>query len=64
MAYGHKITRIGNGHYRLSWTVDRKVTGSRLRYPTTTTRDTDSEGALRFAKKWALAAPLELTAKS
>lgn len=62
MAYGHSIKRIGNDHYRLSWTIDRKAAGSRLRFPTTTTRDTDSVGALRFAKKWELRVPEELKA--
>lgn len=60
MAYGHSIKRIEKDHYRLSWTIDRKVKGSRLRHPTTTTRNTDAAGALRFAKKWELAIPAEL----
>jgi hypothetical protein len=64
MAYGHHIKRIGNDHYRLSWTIDRKVAGSRLRFPTTTTRDTDSAGALRFVKKWKLDIPDELKAEA
>ena len=61
MAYGHSIKRIGTDHYRLSWTIDRKVAGKRLRFPTTTTRDTDAAGAVRFAKKWKLDIPEELT---
>ena len=64
MAYGHSIKRIENDHYRLSWTLDRKVSGSRLRFPTTTTRDTDAAGALRFAKKWKLDLPAELNTQS
>jgi hypothetical protein len=51
-AYGHRIQRIGSDHYRLSWTFDTKIAGSRLRWPRTITRDTDEAGALRFAEKW------------
>jgi hypothetical protein len=56
-SYGHGIERIGPGHYRLRWTVDRRYAGSRLRFPTSTNRDTDIEGAERFAKKWGLTVP-------
>jgi hypothetical protein len=55
----HAIQRIGPDHYRLSWTVDRYVRGSRLRFPTTSTRDTDLAGAIRFAKKWEIDPPAE-----
>jgi hypothetical protein len=51
-SYGHAIKRFGCEHYRLSWTVDRYYEGSRLRYPTRITRDTDRAGAKRFADKW------------
>ncbi len=57
--YGHSLRKIGRGQYRMSWTSDRKVGGSRLRYPTTSTRDTDLEGAIRFTKKWGLSSPQE-----
>jgi hypothetical protein len=53
-SYRHKIQRIASDHYRLYWTVDRSVSGSRLRFPTTTSRDTDEAGAARFAKRWNL----------
>jgi hypothetical protein len=53
-SYGHSVRRIGHDHYRLHWTVDRYVSGSRLRFPTNYTRDTDTAGALRFAKRWGL----------
>jgi len=43
--------------YRLSWSFDVKLQGSRLRWPRTMTRDTDEAGALRFAKKWNIAMP-------
>lgn len=56
-AYAHEIKYIGPGHYRLSWTFDTKVKGSRLRFPRTITRETDKDGAERFAKKWGLSAP-------
>lgn len=58
-AYGHDYRRIGWDHYRLSWTIDRKYSGSRLRFPTSYSRDTDLAGAKRFAKKWELQMPEE-----
>lgn len=51
---GHSVRLIGPGHYRLFWTVDRYISGSRLRFPTTYTRDTDFDGAMRFVKRWKL----------
>lgn len=51
---GHKIRNLGSGSYRLEWVVDRYYSGSRLRHPTGFTRDTDLEGAKRFAKRWGL----------
>jgi hypothetical protein len=51
-SYAHSIQRIGPDHYRLSWAVDRYYAGSRLRFPRTDWRDTDTAGAKRFAKKW------------
>lgn len=61
-AYGHRIRRIAHDHYRLSWTVDRKYVGSRLRFPTGYSRDTDEAGAIRFARKWDVRMPaLDLT---
>ena len=56
-AYSHSIKRILGHQYRLSWSFDTKVAGSRLRYERTITRDTDFAGAVRFAKKWDLRAP-------
>jgi hypothetical protein len=53
----HSIRDLGGGLYRLSWTVDRKYPGSRLRYPRRCTRDTDLKGARGFAKRWGLVAP-------
>lgn len=52
--YNHHVRYIGWGLWRMSWTYDTKVSGSRLRFPRTITRDTDFEGATRFAKKWGL----------
>ena len=56
-SYGHKIQRIGYGGYRLYWTVDRYYAGSRLRFPTGSSRDTDEAGAIRFAKKHGIEVP-------
>lgn len=56
-AYGHRIKRIGFDHYRLSWTCDRYYSDSRLRYPTSSRRDTDEAGARRFCKKHGLTMP-------
>lgn len=47
-SYNHRIEKLAFGGYRISWTVD--FHGGRLRY----TRDTDEDGAKRFAKKWGI----------
>lgn len=51
---GHRIRFIafGGGYYQLSWIVDRKYRGRRLRFPHGQTRDTDERGARRFARRW------------
>lgn len=51
-SYGHSISFLGGGDYRLHWAVDRHYAGSRLRFPRTCHRDTDEAGAIRFALKW------------
>ncbi len=51
-SYGHIVRQIDFDHFRLGWVVDRYYATSRLRFPTGCTRDTDEEGAKRFAKKW------------
>lgn len=56
-SYGQQIRRMCHDCYRLSWVVDRYYAGSRLRFPTVYSRDTDHAGAVRFAKKWGLKAP-------
>lgn len=58
-SYGHRVQRIERDHFRLSWVCDYKVAGSRLRFPRTTTRDTDRAGAERFARRWKIAMPAE-----
>jgi hypothetical protein len=58
-SYGHTIRRCGYDHYRLHWTVDRYYPDSRLRFPRGCSRDTDYDGAVRFAKRWGLNAPKE-----
>lgn len=54
MAYNHCVKRVHADCYRISWTIDGKVKGSRLRYPRTTARMTDANGAQRFVLKWKL----------
>lgn len=58
-SYDHRIQALGGGGYTISWTVDTKYEGSRLRYPTGHQRHTDRAGAERFAKKWGLKMPVE-----
>lgn len=53
----HRITFMGKDWYRLSWSVDRYTKGSRLRFPTGHSRDTDFAGAQRFAVKWGVRMP-------
>ena len=55
----HRITNDRWGGYRLSWVVDRYYAGSRLRFPTRYSRDTDHAGAIRFSKKWGAQMPAE-----
>jgi hypothetical protein len=62
-SYAHAIRKIGDRHYRLSWTVDRHYANSRLRHPRDFTRDTDRIGAERFAKRWKIAMPQPITMK-
>lgn len=56
---GHHVERLFSDCYRLSWTVDRYYPGVRLRFPRRCTRDTDTVGAHRFAKKWGVEVPPE-----
>jgi hypothetical protein len=58
-SYAHRIAYMGRGTYQMVWTVDRKVMGSRVRFPNVHRRDTDRAGAERFAKKWGVAMPEE-----
>jgi len=51
-SYDHRCQRLGGDWYRIRWTYDRYINGSRLRWPTQHTRDTDEKGARRFCKKW------------
>lgn len=53
-SYGHRYHHFGGDWYRIYWTVDRYIKGSRLRYPTEYSRDTDEAGARRFCEKWEL----------
>lgn len=56
-SYGHTIRKIDHDCYRIAWTTDRYYASSRLRHPTVTMRDTDTEGAKRFAKRWNVKMP-------
>ena len=51
---GHHVKFVPDWgvYYFLSWTFDHYYPGSRLRYPSIRTRQTDRKGAERFAKKW------------
>jgi hypothetical protein len=58
-SYGHGVECLSafHGEYRLHWTVDRYINGSRQRWPTKGRRDTDKAGAERFCKKWGCKMP-------
>lgn len=56
-SYNHRIRRLDPECFRLSWTVDRYYDGSRQRFPTVYTRDTDERGARRFSRRWGCAVP-------
>jgi hypothetical protein len=58
-SYGHRVRKIAYDHFRLSWVVDFKCAGSRLRHPRIYSRDTDSAGGERFAKRWGLGWPVD-----
>jgi hypothetical protein len=57
--YGHRIRKIDNDTFRISWSYDTKIAGSRLRWPRGFSRVTDRAGAERFAKKWNTNMPKE-----
>jgi hypothetical protein len=54
---GHRIARTGHDEYSISWTIDRKYKGSRLRFPRGYSRLTNEKGARAFAKKHGCAFP-------
>ena len=56
-SYGHHCQYVGWDAWSISWTVDRYMKNSRLRWPNTYTRVTDSEGAKQFCKKWGIEFP-------
>lgn len=56
-AYAHRIAKLGPDDYRLFWTVDHKYATSRLRFPRSHSRDTDTAGARRFAKRHGVTMP-------
>jgi hypothetical protein len=55
--YGHNWKHVGGDYYRLHWSFDTKIKGSRLRWPRSMERDTDFDGAVRFSLKWDLVPP-------
>ena len=58
-SYGHCIEKLYQADcYRISWTVDCYVEGSRLRFPRVSRRLTDLAGAKRFARRHKLAEPV------
>ena len=60
VSYSHRIQRICEGEYRISWVVDFYYKGNRQRHPRSFHRYTDVGGALRFAEKWDCAFPEEV----
>ena len=56
-SYGHRIKKVCPDEYKLSWTVDRYYSDSRLRFPRKCCRFIDERGARRFAKKWGIDFP-------
>lgn len=60
-SYDHRIKREREDEFVISWMVDFKYAGSRLRYPRRVVRDTNKKGAERFAKKWGIPMPPEPT---
>ncbi len=55
--YGHRIYKIGDDEYLISWSYDTKPNGVRYRIVKRSSRYTDKKGAIRFAKKWNLLLP-------
>ena len=53
-SYSHKCTKISHDTYQISWSVDFKPKGSRVRYPRRMSRITDTKGAQRFCKRWGI----------
>ena len=53
----HRVKREAYGFYRISWTVDYYYRWSQLRWPRRFSRETDYQGAVRFAKKHKLKVP-------
>lgn len=56
-SYNHGWQKLDSDSYRVAWTVDRYVQGSRLRFPTAYTKSVDTAGVLRFCKKWDIKPP-------
>lgn len=53
--YGHRITKVSDDEYSISWTYDTK--SARLRYPRQVSRITDRKGAEKFARHWGIEMP-------
>lgn len=54
-SYGHHVTPLGCGTYRIAWTIDTKH--RRIRFPRLHSRITDLAGARRFARRHGLTPP-------
>ena len=55
VAYGHSVRYAGFGCWFIGWTIDRKIRGSRLRWPTSYKRLTTETKARKFAQKHGIA---------
>jgi hypothetical protein len=52
MSCQHRVQRLSNDIYEISWVVDYYYKGCRQRFPRHFRRLTDEAGARRFAMKW------------
>jgi hypothetical protein len=58
-SYGHRIAKISNAEYLVSWSTDTKPSGCRYRMVKRSSRYTDKAGAERFCKRWKISMPEE-----
>lgn len=53
----HRIRKVREDEYALSWQYEVKYNGSRILHHRLVERDTDRKGAEKFAKKWGCPMP-------